>query len=135
MSNSDISVDLVQSGKFGPLSNGEKLLKAMKAQSLASFAESPSPDVIAFIQRIETADPNSDVFDEDNLGSSWGHSQFTSGSITCKSVVDSWSSIGNIATACRLIAAVIKTCNVARHLCHIDGSSPSSWPFAWAPWT
>ena len=33
------------------------------------------------------------------------------------SVLKSWESAGNTETACRLIAAAVKTCKVARHVC------------------
>ncbi|KAF8234117.1 hypothetical protein L208DRAFT_1077691, partial [Tricholoma matsutake] len=54
---------------------------------------------------------------EDDSGPSWGHSQFTSGNMTLTSVLQSWESIGSTKTACHLIAASIKICKVARHIC------------------
>jgi len=89
-------------------------------QSNTSFKNrdrEPSSDVMAFLKRIEHADPNApDISEEDN-NESWGHHQFTAASLTCTTVLTSWDCIGNIDVACRLIAAAIKTCRVARHLC------------------
>lgn len=67
--------------------------------------------------RIEKADPNDTAIDEDNKGVGWGHYQFTAGSMTCGSVMQSWADIGNTDTACKLIAAAIRTCKVARYVC------------------
>lgn len=69
--------------------------------------------VMHFINGIESADPHSSDFDEDDLGVSWGHRQFQGWNPT----LSSWEAIGSPENACRLIAAVIKTCRVARELC------------------
>jgi hypothetical protein len=72
---------------------------------------------MAFLNRIERADPHApDISEEDN-NESWGHHQFTATSLTCTTVLTSWDCIDNIDVVCRLIAAAIKTCRVARHLC------------------
>jgi hypothetical protein len=77
----------------------------------------PSTEMLQFIARIETSDPNSTELAEDDSNASWGHYQFTAGSMTVQSVLTSWSSVGNTETACKLIAAAIKTCKVARFIC------------------
>lgn len=85
----------------------------------------PSQEVLDFINRIEKADPNSPDFSADNSNETWGHYQFTGGSLTCRSVLKSWDCIGNTETARRLIAAAIKTCKVARHICFHRGVTPT----------
>jgi len=77
----------------------------------------PSTNLKLFLTRIEKADPNDTTIDEDNKGAGWGHYQFTAGSMTCASVMTSWEDIGNTDTACKLIAAAIRTCKVARYVC------------------
>lgn len=80
----------------------------------------PSPEFLQLLERVENADPNAFKDDEDNLGSSWGHHQFTAGSLTLTSVILSWASVGSPSYACRLIAAAITTTHVARWLCRND---------------
>ncbi|KAI0037567.1 hypothetical protein FA95DRAFT_1614085, partial [Auriscalpium vulgare] len=76
----------------------------------------PDADVIAFLGLLETTDPNAADLDADNAdAATWGHKQFT-GSFTC-SDIKLWGQIGNVSTTCRLIAAAVCTCKVARHLC------------------
>jgi len=70
-----------------------------------------------FLARIEKADPNDITIDEDNKGVGWGHYQFTAQSLTCSLVMKSWGDIGNTETACKLIAAAIRTCKVAQYIC------------------
>ncbi len=82
----------------------------------------PSTNLLQFIDRIECTDPLAED-DEDNTNLSWGHSQFTSGGLTCSSVLGSWSAVGNVSTAFRLLAAAVKTAKVARQLCFIRGIS------------
>lgn len=94
---------------------------------MSSETGEPSDDVVAFLDRIENADPNSPEIDDDDKGASWGHYQFTAASLTCRSVLLSWSSVGNPNIACRLIAGAIKTSRVARHLCHSYSLKPTSY--------
>ncbi|KAJ3513008.1 hypothetical protein NLJ89_g3197 [Agrocybe chaxingu] len=61
-----------------------------------------SADMQSFLSRIESTDPNSLDVSEDETNTNWGHWQLTS---------------GGCPTACRLIAASVKTCKVARQLC------------------
>lgn len=85
----------------------------------------PSSTVIQFIERIESADPTAPDIDEDDTNIGWGHSQFTSGGLTCRSVLQTWSDIGNVQTAYHLLAASLKTGLVARHLCFANKVSVS----------
>ncbi|KAF8971845.1 hypothetical protein BDZ97DRAFT_1149417 [Flammula alnicola] len=96
-----------------------ELLEALEkiSGSAALNSGSPSSTVLQFIERIESADPNTPDIDEHDTNIGWGHSQFTSGGLTCRSVLQTWSDIGNVKTAHRLLAASLKTCLVARHLC------------------
>ncbi|KAF8871298.1 hypothetical protein BD779DRAFT_1680501 [Infundibulicybe gibba] len=100
----------------GKLPLATELLDAMSLRPDFE-ASQPSSDVMALLTRIENADPNSDEFSEDDSNGSWGHYQFTAGGLTCTSALLNWRSIGNTETACRLIAAALKTCKIARHVC------------------
>jgi hypothetical protein len=98
-----------------------KLLQEMNHEHSEHNGD-PSADILQFIDCIECADPSAED-DEDNMNLSWGHSQFTSGGLTCSSVLVSWSAVGNISTAFRLLAAAVKTAKVARQLCFTQGIS------------
>jgi hypothetical protein len=87
----------------------------------------PSSDMVAFLNRVEGFDPNAPDIAEDDNNAGWGHYQFTSGALTCANVLTSWQDIGNTDVACRLIAAAIKTCKVARHLCFSRNIHPNSY--------
>jgi hypothetical protein len=80
-----------------------------------------------FLSRIESASPAAPNLSEDDAGASWGHHQFTSRTMTIKSILTSWESVGSTAMACKLIAAGIKTCKVAHHICFNNGISTSSY--------
>jgi hypothetical protein len=97
-------------------------------QSKASSQDgAPSIDVATFLDRIEQADPNSSEITEDDKNESWGHYQFTASTLTCQTVLTLWDDVGNTNVACRLIAAAIKTCKIARHLCFSNRISPKSY--------
>ncbi|KAH9946555.1 hypothetical protein B0H21DRAFT_858564 [Amylocystis lapponica] len=118
----DLSLDNISAvilQEFPGMQCGIELLDAMKIDPDFGAAHSPSPNTLIFIEHIERADPNAPGLDEDDTGVSWGHSQFTAGSMTCSTVLTSWASIGNSATARRLITASIKTCRVAWHICYV----------------
>ncbi|KAH9911767.1 hypothetical protein B0H21DRAFT_674938, partial [Amylocystis lapponica] len=117
----------ILSHDFPTMNNGIELLGAMKLAPNFSTGSTPSNSMITFIERIENADPNSDNTDEDDMDISWGHRQFTAGSMTCATTLTSWASIRDVATACRLIAAAIKTCRVARHICFAKKVETSSY--------
>jgi hypothetical protein len=79
-----------------------------------TFSNVPMADAVKhFIDGIQSADPLSSDFDEDDLGVSWGHRQFQG----WNAKLSSWDAIGSPENACCLVAAVIKTCRVARELC------------------
>ena len=80
--------------------------------------EEPAENMTSFLRRIDTADPNSTELSEDDTNASWGHSQFTARNLTWSTVLTSWKDVGNCKAACQLLAATIKTCKVARHLCY-----------------
>jgi hypothetical protein len=115
----------ILSTDFPSITQAADLLKCLERASLP--CGQPSDDMVAFLDRIENANPNSpDISDDDN-DASWGHFQFTAASLTCKSVLSSWSNVGSVSFACRLIAAAIKTSRVARHLCHSKQLKPTSF--------
>ncbi|EGN97576.1 hypothetical protein SERLA73DRAFT_75241 [Serpula lacrymans var. lacrymans S7.3] len=116
VSSSILDLKTIITRNFDSNSFGINLFDAMELSTDFSPGP-PSSLMLEFIERIERADPNSPEFDEDDHGVSWGHHQFTSGSMTSSSVLTSWTAIGNCETARRLIAATIKTCKVARHIC------------------
>ncbi|KAM6497536.1 hypothetical protein JOM56_005639 [Amanita muscaria] len=70
--------------------------------------------VESFIRGVELADPRSQEYEEDDLGASWGHYQFRG----WREMLPTWQAIGPPENARRLIAAILKTCTVARALCH-----------------
>lgn len=86
-----------------------------------------SHDVLMFLARIDAANPNSVDISEDDNNTSWGHMQFTAGNLTCSSVLTSWASVGSCAIACNLLAAALKTCKIARHICFERNIKSSSY--------
>ena len=86
----------------------------------------PSENVTTLLERVQSADPGSPDIDEDELGQSWGHQQFTAGGITPTSSLTSWNEVGNVETAFKLIAAALKTCQEARLLCANAGTPKTS---------
>jgi hypothetical protein len=101
---------------FPTIRQGVNLLNAMEAHP--NFRVGLTPSLTSdFLSRIENSNPTDPSLSEDDTGSSWGHHQFTGGSMTVKSVIRSWDCVGSTTTACKLIAAAIKTCKVARHIC------------------
>jgi hypothetical protein len=112
--------------EFPSIRHAIDLLKAMEANS--SFGAGATPILTTdFLSRIESASPAAPNLSEDDTGASWGHHQFTNGTMTIKSVLTSWESVGSTAMARKLIAAGIKTCKVARHICFNNGISTSSY--------
>lgn len=89
--------------------------------------QDPSENVAALILRIEAADPNCETISENDTNAGWGHYQFTAGSLTLSTVLTAWKDVGNVSTAFRLLAASIKTCRVARHMCFQRGLRPLSY--------
>jgi hypothetical protein len=80
-----------------------------------------------FLARLENADPNVPDLSEDDSNAGWGHYQFTAGGLTISSALVSLKSVGNSETVCKLFAAALKTCIVARHICFERGLDPSSF--------
>ena len=76
---------------------------------------------MSFIMEIEAADPNDEADEEEN-GLNWGHRLY---SHKLGNIITSWEDVGNAQVARRLIAAVIKTCKQARHVCAKLGVSGS----------
>jgi hypothetical protein len=103
-------------GRFPGNQEAIDLLNAMELSPEFKVGKS-SDDFTSFLERIKNANPNDPSLSEDNLDASWGHYQFTAGCLTCTTVLTSWDAIGGCSNACDLIAAALKTCKVARHLC------------------
>jgi hypothetical protein len=109
---------------FPATPNIDNLLKSLEDDPSPQTVQ-PSVRVLDFLKRIETADPNSCSSDDDN-NECWGHYQYTSGDMQCSTVLRDWDQIG-VTTALRFLAAAIKTCRVARHLCFNRGLKPTSY--------
>lgn len=77
----------------------------------------PSQNLLALLERVQSTDPTSSDIDEDNMGPSWGHYQFTAGGLTLSNSLTTWQDIGSVAIAFKLIAAALKTCREARLMC------------------
>lgn len=102
-----------------PITHAKDLLNTFKMMSSGPSLPNKDPpsSTLRFIERIESANPYATDIDEDNTNFGWGHLQFTAGGITLRSVFKTWSDVGDVPTAYRLLAASLKTCLVARHLC------------------
>ena len=98
----------------------------MRTFSPHNISVDPPSTTVQFIERIEHAHPNAPGIEEDDTNIGWGHWQFTAGGMTCQSVLKTWSDIGGVTMAYRLLAASLKTCLVARHLCFMNKISPQS---------
>lgn len=111
-----------------PVQHAEDLLASFEMMKTSpSHSESDPPSTtVQFIERIEQANPNAPGIEEDDTNVGWGHWQFTAGSMTCRTILKTWLDIGNVATAYRLLAASLKTCLVARHLCFTNNISVQS---------
>ncbi|KDQ52870.1 hypothetical protein JAAARDRAFT_197937 [Jaapia argillacea MUCL 33604] len=68
----------VFSVNFPALNDATELLKAIKLTPDFGPSTAPSDDVAAFIEQLETADPNSPHLSENDDNELWGHHQFTS---------------------------------------------------------
>lgn len=100
-------------------------LLAALAEIPTSTSTAPSDDFIAFLTRIESAEPCLETYGEDDMGANWGHYQFTAEGLTCTKVLDSWDSVGGPVHVLRLIAAALRTSRVARTLCQDLAPQPS----------
>jgi hypothetical protein len=98
----------------------------MEAQP--DFQVRPTPSLTTdFLSRLEKTSPVDPGISEDDTGPSWGHYQFTSGSMTIKTVVRSWDCVGMTNMACKLISAAVKICKVARHICFEQNINTTSY--------
>ncbi|KAM6490804.1 hypothetical protein JOM56_013767 [Amanita muscaria] len=90
-----------------------ELLRSMDLNPTFSTGTAPEPESVNyFIENIESANPHSLAYKEDDLGACWGHHQFQGWR---QKLGNDWVGSEN---ARRLIAGVLKTCIVARNLCH-----------------
>jgi len=94
----------------------------MNAQ-LSFMQSETSENVSALLERVQSTDPALPDFDEDNKLESWGHYQFTAGSISPSTSLTSWREVGSVATAFKLIVAALKTCREARSMCKYAGKT------------
>ncbi|KAF9462155.1 hypothetical protein BDZ94DRAFT_1368514 [Collybia nuda] len=123
-----LRIENIFSQEYGSMKNGPLLISRLATMATTEQnAHEPSKEVMDFISHIENADPNSNDLSKDNTNENWGHYQFTAGSQTIASVLISWEAIGNVITACRLIAAGIKTCRVAWYICTKRGVRATSF--------
>lgn len=97
----------------------------MDMQSLFKQGEC-SLNVTTLLKHIQFADPGSPEIDEDNQGQSWGHYQFMVCGISPSSALTTWQDIGSVATAFKLVAATLKTCQDARAMCANAGTPKTS---------
>jgi len=122
------SLDAFDSGGFENIPNFSDLLKALQLASKKPEKNKESaPRVLQFVERIENTDPEAADIDEDHTNAGWGHQQYVGGNMTCSTVLESWEHIGNVKTAYRLLAAALKTCQVARHLCFVNKISTTGF--------
>ena len=81
-----------------------------------------SKKVTTLLERVQSADPGSPDYDEDDMGQGWGHYQFTAGGLSPATVLTSWQEVGNVDTTFKLVAAAIKMCQEARFMCKNAGA-------------
>ena len=87
-----------------------------------NFKKAVAPSLTTdFLARIKDADSSSPDISEDDNGSNWGHLQFTAGSMTITTILQSWEAVASTEMARRLIAAAIKTCKAVRCICLEQG--------------
>ncbi|KAH8978792.1 hypothetical protein EDB83DRAFT_2537454 [Lactarius deliciosus] len=102
-----------------------------RAQPRANFKDiivSPSAsNLIALLDRLDSADPDAPDVNNDDSNENWGHAQFTGGGLTIRSALMDWESVGSTSTAFKLIAATVRTCKVARALCTARGRSSTTY--------
>jgi hypothetical protein len=85
---------------------------------LPSFKEGETSEkVTTLLECIQFADPGSLDINEDDKSLGWGHAQFMGGDLTLSSMLTTWQDVGSVATAFKLVAAALKTCQEARLMC------------------
>ncbi|KAN0129807.1 hypothetical protein V8E53_012377 [Lactarius tabidus] len=87
---------------FPSLTTAPNLLRSMNMHRLFQQGKT-SENVTTLLECLQSADPGSLDLNEDNTGKGWGHYQFTD--------------VSSIATAFKLMAAAIKTCQEAWLIC------------------
>lgn len=103
---------------YSQIKQVKPLLDRLQVLALSTTSIVPaSENVTFFISRLEDADPNSSDISEDDHNAQWGHWQYGAASITITSVLVSWDAVGGVPTACRLLAAGIRTHRVAEAIC------------------
>ncbi|KAF8268369.1 hypothetical protein EI94DRAFT_1785947 [Lactarius quietus] len=102
--------------QFPSLINAPSLLQSMNKQPSLMQGKT-SKEVVMLLKHIQSADPASPDIDEDNLGQSWGHYQFTAGGVSPSSSLTTWQDIGSVDTAFKLVAVLLKTCQDAQAMC------------------
>ncbi|KAF8262085.1 hypothetical protein EI94DRAFT_1744446 [Lactarius quietus] len=115
------SLVAILKSEFPSLIDTPGLLHSMNAQRTFKQGK-PSDSVTTLLERVQSTDPSSPDIDEDNVSQSWGHYQFTAGGLSPLSSLTSWQNIGNVATAFKLVAAAIKTCQDAHLMCAKAGT-------------
>ncbi|KAH9030364.1 hypothetical protein EDB85DRAFT_1891659 [Lactarius pseudohatsudake] len=115
----------VLTSDFPSLTNAVTLIRSMNAQILFKQGKS-SNNVTTLLERVHFADPGSPDIDEDNMCLSWGHDLFTAGGISPSSSLTTWEDVGSVATAFKLVAAALKTCQEARLMCTNAGTPKTS---------
>jgi hypothetical protein len=91
----------------------------MNAQPLFKQGKT-SANVLALLERIQLADPSSPDIDEDNLGLSWGHYQFTAGNLSPSSTLTSWQEIGSVTIAFKFVAAAVTDWTALTSFCRLS---------------
>ena len=110
--------------QFPSLTAAPNFLQSMNAQPLFKQGE-PSENVAILLECIQFADTNSLDIDKDDKGQNWGHYQFTAGGISLLSSLTTWQDVGSVATAFKLVAAALKTCQEVQLLCACTGKPTS----------
>ncbi|KAF4604595.1 hypothetical protein EYR40_003369 [Pleurotus pulmonarius] len=105
---------------------GLELLGAMEQSPSHGGRGFPSSETATLLSRVQSADPRC-VESEDDLNQSWGHWQWTAGSLTIGTTITSWAAVGNTDTARQLLAAALVTCKAARLLCLEMRPKPQSY--------
>ncbi|KAI0038509.1 hypothetical protein FA95DRAFT_1578167, partial [Auriscalpium vulgare] len=124
---------------FPDIAGARPLLEAIRSSALPGEEGNPSADVIAFVERVENADPNAPDLKDEDLNANWGHRQFTAGKLTWSGVLTKWENVGTVDMSCRLLAASVRDCQVPGICASSEKSRLSrSWvmstfPTSWRP--
>ncbi|KAN0133528.1 hypothetical protein V8E53_008696 [Lactarius tabidus] len=111
---------------FPSLTTAPNLLRSMNMHWLFQQGKT-SENVTTLLEHLQSADPGLLDLDEDNTGEGQGHYQFMAGGISPSSVLTSWQDVGSVATAFKLVAAAIKTCQEAQLICKNAGILPKGF--------